>query len=98
MRLQEWRGLAEGHDFSVAGVPMHLAGATDLWHRDKSHFQQWAGEQVEGVVTTKRPAAGGIDGRLSCDAPSTPGLQRMVIEVKGGKNVTIAAGRAGPGV
>ena len=31
---------------------------------DKYHFQQWSIEQVDGFVTSKRTADGGIDGRL----------------------------------
>ena len=47
-------------------------------------------EQVDGFVTTKRPADGGVDGRLYFGVPGEHDLRSMAIEVKGGKNVTIA--------
>ena len=33
------------------------------------HFQKWAVEEVDGFVTTKRTADGGIDGRLYFGVP-----------------------------
>ncbi len=75
-----------------------MEGARDLWARDKYHFQKWAVEQVDGFVTTKRTADGGIDGRLYFAIPYQLGLQSMAIEVKGGKNVSINDLRALRGV
>ena len=98
VRLQERLGLAEGQDFTVEGVPGTLEGAQDLWTRDKYHFQKWAVEQVEGFVTTKRSADGGVDGRVYFALPDVKELQSMVIEVKGGANVHVTALRALKGV
>ena len=64
IRLQERLRLAEGTHFVIEGVPRNLEGAHDLWERDKFHFQKWAVEQVDGFVTTKKAADGGVDGRL----------------------------------
>ena len=47
---------------------------------DKYHFQKWAVEEVDGFVTTKRTADGGIDGRLYFDMPGEKDLQSMVLE------------------
>ena len=93
-RLQERLRLAEGEHFTIEGVPHDIEGARDLWGRDKYHFQKWAVEQVDGFVTTKRSADGGIDGRVyfgmpEDDAHKRRGLESMAIEVKGGKNVGI---------
>ena len=93
-RLQERLRLAEGEHFTIEGVPHNIEGARDLWSRDKYHFQKWAVEQVDGFVTTKRTADGGIDGRIyfgmpEDDAYKRRGLESMAIEVKGGKNVGI---------
>ena len=98
VRLTDRLRLVEGTDFDVNGVPRNLEGAKDLWKRDKYHFQKWAVEQVEGFVTTKRTADGGVDGRLYFGMPSERDLQSMAIEVKGGKNVSIADLRALRGV
>ena len=89
VRLSERLGLVEGEDFTVEGVPRTVEGAKDLWQRDKYHFQKWAVEQVEGFVTTKRSADGGVDGRVYFTVPHAQELQSMVIEVKGGVNVGI---------
>ena len=98
IRLRDRLKLAPGEDFIIEGVPRNLEGARDLWERDKYHFQKWAVEQVDGFVTTKRTADGGVDGRLYFEAQGYDGLQSMAIEVKGGRNVTIADVRALRGV
>ena len=98
IRLQHRLGLVEGQDFTIDGVPRNMEGARDLWERDKYHFQKWAVEEVEGFVTAKRTADGGIDGRLYFPLPNEPDLQSMAIEVKGGKNISIKDLRALKGV
>ncbi len=80
VRLQDRLGLQEDRDFTIEGIPRNTEGARDLWQRDKYHFQKWAVEQVDGFVTTKRTADGGVDGRLYFDVPDNPTLQSMVIE------------------
>lgn len=94
VRLGERLKLVEGRDYEITGVPRNEEGARDLWQRDKYHFQKWAVEEVDGFVTTKRTADGGIDGRLYFGMPGKRELQSMVLEVKGGANVTIADLRA----
>lgn len=89
VRLEDRLGLREGIDFQIKGVPLSLEGAQDLWERDKHHFQKWAIEQVDGFVTSRKTADGGIDGRLYFSTPDGKDLQSMVIEVKGGRNVNV---------
>ena len=98
IRLEERLGLIEDQDFAIDGIPSTLEGATDLWIKDKYHFQKWAVEQVDGFVTTKRSADGGVDGRVYFAVPHAPDLQSMVIEVKGGASVPVTALRALKGV
>ena len=98
VRLKERCGLIEGEDFTIEGVPRDLEGARDLWERDKYHFQKWAVEQVDGFVTSKRTADGGIDGRIYFGLPMEPDLQSMVLEVKGGRTISIRDLRALQGV
>ena len=69
-----------------------------MWERDKYHFQKWTVEQVDGFVTTKRSADGGIDGRVYFAVPHAQDLRSMVIEVKGGANPSIRDLRALKGV
>jgi site-specific DNA-methyltransferase (adenine-specific) len=92
-RLEERLHLVEGQDFEVRGIPQTLEGAKDLWKRDKYQFQKWCIEQVDGFVTARKTADGGIDGRLYFDTREKE-LQSMVLEVKGGRNVGIADLRA----
>ena len=92
-RLTERLGLVDGQDFLVRGIPHTLEGARDLWRQDPYHFQKWAVEQVDGFVTTKRSADGGIDGRIYFavqDASARRKLESLIIEVKGGDHVSIA--------
>ena len=98
VRLQKRLQLVEGIDFTINGVPHTLEGAKDLWTRDRYHFQKWAVEEVDGFVTTKKTADGGIDGRLYFHTSFDGQLQSMTIEVKGGKNVSINDLRALYGV
>ena len=94
LRLQDRLKLIEGTDFVIEGEPRNMEGAQDLWERDKYHFQKWAVEKVDGFVTAKRTVDGGIDGRVYFAVPSEQSLQSMLLEVKGGANVTIADLRA----
>ena len=89
IRLRDRLGLREGEDFEIDGMPRNVEGARDLWLKDKYHFQRWSVEQVDGFVTTKRTADGGIDGRLYFGLPNARDLSSMAIEVKGGQNVGI---------
>ena len=98
VRLQDRLGLVDGEDFVIEGVPRNREGVKDLWERDKYHFQKWAVEEVDGFVTSKRTADGGIDGRLYFELPGEESLRSMAIEVKGGKNVTIRDVRALRGI
>jgi len=98
IRLGERCKLNEGTDFTISGIPGTLEGAQDLWEHDPYQFQKWIVEEVDGFVTAKRTADGGIDGRLYFDCPGKPDLQSMVIEVKGGGSVAIAELRALRGV
>ncbi len=92
VRLQDRLGLKEGTDFEIEGVPHSIEGARDLWERDKYHFQKWAVEQVDGFVTSRKSADGGVDGRLYFDTGGKS-LESMVVEVKGGANVGISVVR-----
>ena len=98
VRLEQRLGLIEGQDYVIEGVPRTVEGAQNLWERDPYHFQKWTVEQSDGFVTTRRSADGGVDGRLYFAVPHAQELQSMVIEVKGGRNVSIADVRALAGV
>ncbi len=94
VRLTDRCGLVEGEDYTIQGVPSTLEGAQLLHEQDPYQFQRWAVAEVEGFVTSKQTADGGIDGRLYFDVPNEPDLQSMVLEVKGGSHVRITDLRA----
>ena len=90
IRLRDKLGLKDGTDFMIEGVPRNVEGARDLWQRDPYHFQKWAVEQVDGFVNPKRTGDGGIDGRIYFIPLDNPKhYENMIIEVKGGKNLSI---------
>ncbi len=98
IRLKEKCKLVEGVHYLITGVPKTIEGAKDLWQRNPYHFQKWVVEEADGFVTNRKTADGGIDGRLYFPHPDYEELQSMIIEVKGGANVSIAHVRALRGV
>ena len=95
VRLEQRLGLSgkQGH-FRIQGIPTNYEGARDLWRRDPYHFQQWCVEEVNGFVTSRRTADGGIDGRIYFEMNDVKKLQNMILEVKGGASVPVAHLRA----
>ena len=87
VRLEERLGLTAGKDFIVDGVPNSIESARALWERDPYHFQTWAVEIADGFVTARRGNDGGVDGRLYFEEHDGAGLKKMILQVKGGKNV-----------
>ena len=80
-----------GIAFEVDGTPQDLAGARDLALRDKHQFQWWAVSLVDAVPQggSKKGADRGIDGiRWVRTGPRDGDLDRVVVSVKGGENVS----------
>lgn len=78
--------------FDVKGTPKDLAGARNLAARDKHQFQWWAVSLVEAVPQggKKRGADRGIDGiRWVRTGPNKGDLERLIVSVKGGDNVSV---------
>ena len=52
------------------------------------HFQKWAVEAVDGFCTPRKSGDKGVDGRLYfTKSDADKDLSRMIIQVKGGKNI-----------
>ena len=98
VRLKERRGLVEGQDYKITGIPRTLEGAADLWTRDKYQFEKWAVEMVDGFVKTRRSRDGGVDGRIYFPAEKDNNLKAMKLQVKGGATVNIESLRALAGI
>jgi len=76
-----------------------MEGARHLAKRAPYQFQKWAVEEVDGFVSSKQTADGGIDGRLYFTGESlSKAVSSMIIEVKGGENVGSPVVRALHGV
>lgn len=63
-QLIDKHDLKEGIDFEIAGIPVSVDQAKDLWERDPFRFQNWAVEYVLGFCTNKKTRGWGGDGRL----------------------------------
>lgn len=85
VRLGDRCGLVEDQDLEIEGIPQNAEGASDLWQPDKHRSQCWAVAAVDGFVTEKQSADGGVDGRLYFYLPNDPSHHSMAIEVKGGR-------------
>ena len=81
----------EGQDFTIDGVPSTLEGATDLWTKDKYHFQQWAVEQADGFVTTKRTADGGLTGGFTSPYQTLGNCRVWLLRSRAGQTSTSKA-------
>jgi site-specific DNA-methyltransferase (adenine-specific) len=78
--------------FDVLGTPRDLSAARDLAARDKHQFQWWAVSLLDAVPQggKKKGADRGIDGiRWVRTGPRDGDLDRVIISVKGGENVSV---------
>ncbi len=78
--------------FEVLGTPKDLAAARDLAARDKHQFQWWAVSLVDAVPQNgrKKGADQGIDGIRYVKVGARDGdLERIIVSVKGGENVSV---------
>jgi DNA modification methylase len=78
--------------FEVLGTPRDLSAARDLAARDKHQFQWWAVSLLDAVPQggKKKGADRGIDGiRWVRTGPKDGDLDRVIISVKGGENVSV---------
>lgn len=81
-----------GIAFEVQGTPKDLAAARDLAARDKHQFQWWAVSLLEAVPQggKKKGADRGIDGiRWVRTGPREGDLDRVIVSVKGGENISV---------
>jgi DNA modification methylase len=80
--LSERYRLSEGTHYIVAGIPVAVDHAKELFNSSPSQFQNWAVERVGGFPTNMKSGDRGIDGRLYFETRHT--LKSMVLQVKGG--------------
>jgi DNA modification methylase len=95
-RLKDQYDLQAKTDYRVVGVPADLASAWDLFKRDAYQFQFWALTLIPAFPAggrEKKGADAGIDGLLQFVDAGVAGVarrtQQIVVQVKGGTNVSV---------
>lgn len=95
-RLKDQYDLQAKTDYRVVGVPADLASACDLFKRDAYQFQFWALTLIPAFPAggkEKKGADAGIDGLLQFVDAGVAGVarrtQQIVVQVKGGTNVSV---------
>jgi site-specific DNA-methyltransferase (adenine-specific) len=81
-----------GSAYRLIGEPTTLSGAQALAEQDKEEFEYWALKLVGARPAEgdqKRGADGGTDGVLFFRDPKTKKQTRIVVQVKGGKNISV---------
>lgn len=95
-RLRRDFGL-EQRDYQEEGTPTTTAGAQYLFEQDPYQFQFWIlgeiGAQPFGAISEnskkgKKGADGGVDGQMFFLRPDGGKVEKVVVSVKGGKNLT----------
>ncbi|MCP2015305.1 site-specific DNA-methyltransferase (adenine-specific) [Deinococcus sp. HSC-46F16] len=97
-RLERDFGLKPGKDFQVEGTPRDVGAARYLFERDPFQFQFWivglAGAQPYGATASnkkgKKGGDTGIDGQMFFRTPAGEKLEKVIVSVKGGKNLNPA--------
>jgi len=95
-RLKGQYDLEAKTDYKVVGVPADLKSAFDLFARDAYQFQYWALTLVPAFPVggkKKKGADAGIDGLVQFVDAGVAGVKRrtqqIVVQVKGGTNVSV---------
>lgn len=74
--------LVEGIHYTIAGIPVSVEQAQELFHHSPTDFQSWLVETSGGFPTVKKSGDKGVDGRIYFE--TREGLKDMVLSVKGG--------------
>ncbi len=94
-RLRERNRFLKNRDFEVEGLPKNFEQALKLAEEDKYKFQDWAIEYLLNAVSnSKKTGDGGIDGNFYFQIPPETESKRCIIDVKGGKNLSITQVRS----
>lgn len=95
-RLKREHALVKDKDYEVHGLPTNLEQAQKLADTDKLEFQDWVVSYlVQGLTNPKKTADRGIDGWLYFKHPQFMNKDQLcLLEVKGGKNLSMTQVRA----
>ncbi|MBP2452488.1 DNA methyltransferase [Mycolicibacterium lutetiense] len=86
-RLRTTHGPLIDETYEVLGLPEDLAAAHDLFERDALEFERWAVSLVRGTPNTKQVGDRGRDGIIRYYRGKKEKAGRLVVSVKGGKQL-----------
>jgi site-specific DNA-methyltransferase (adenine-specific) len=94
-RLKDRHSFTEGKQYKTHGLPVNIEQAQKLADSDKFEFQNWVvAYLVKGIPNPKKTGDGGIDGQFYYKLPTQEKNNLCLLEVKGGKNLSISQVRA----
>jgi len=86
-RLRHTHGDTIDETYSVLGIPRDRAGAFALFAESPFDFERWAVSLVHAQPNEKQVGDKGIDGVARFPTDRRGGVGRILVSVKGGKNV-----------
>lgn len=86
-RLQNTYGDGIADSYDVTGIPRDVASAQSLFSRSEFEFERWAVSLVRGTPNEKQRGDRGIDGVVQFYTDSRGQTGRVLLSVKGGKNL-----------
>lgn len=89
-RLRDTYGEAINKQYEVHGIPQDVSGAQAMFDNNPFEFERWAVSLIDGQPNEKQVGDKGIDGivRFPIDKKMTAG--KVVVSVKGGKQINPA--------
>jgi DNA modification methylase len=86
-RLQHTHGDDIAATYTISGIPRDLGGAYALFSQSPFDFERWAVSLVNAQPNEKQVGDKGIDGVARFPVDGKGGLGRILVSVKGGKNI-----------
>lgn len=86
-RLRHTHGDAIQDTYEILGIPQDLGGAQALFEHSPFEFERWAVSLVRGQPNQKQVGDKGVDGVARFPLDAKGGIGRVLVSVKGGKNV-----------
>ncbi len=86
-RLQDVFGADVVKTYEVLGIPKDMEGAQALFRRNPFEFERWVVGRVDGTPNEKQIGDRGSDGVITFPADGRLAVGRMLVSVKGGKNL-----------
>ncbi|WP_394502921.1 DNA methyltransferase [Nonomuraea sp. JJY05] len=86
-RLRGVYGDAVMDSFTVLGIPHDIEAARSLFHRSPFEFERWAVSLIDGQPNERQVGDKGFDGVIRFPIDGRGGTDRVLISVKGGRQL-----------